>query len=117
MDNLSCGIATSWVTDPQRVPQLDEIIQRDFAPGWIPLHVIHRFRWMASTDSAQVEKVDGLPRIGWTAWFGFSGRLAPDSLVAFGRNTQVVIDGASKPNNAPVNPTKTVIQAVIRAIT
>jgi hypothetical protein len=43
---------------------------------------------MLSIDSAHPQKVDGMHRNRWTTYSGFSGRLAPESVVAIDRITQ-----------------------------
>ena len=50
---------------------------------------------MLSIDSAHPQKVDGMHRNRWTAYSGFGGRLAPESVVAIDRITQA-IDGSSQ---------------------
>jgi len=42
---------------------------------------------MLSIDSAHPQKVDGMHRNRWTAYSGFGGRLAPESVVAIDRIT------------------------------
>jgi hypothetical protein len=45
---------------------------------------------MPSSDSDYLQKVDDITRIRWTACSGFSGQLAPDSVVDFDRITQIL---------------------------
>jgi len=46
---------------------------------------------MLSIDSAHPQKVDGMHRNRWTTYSGFSGRLAPESVVAIDRITQLIL--------------------------
>jgi len=62
MDNLSCGIATSWLNVGDSLPHLREIIQRYFTPVFV--------RTMLATDSGRPQKVDGMDRIEWSTSTG-----------------------------------------------
>jgi hypothetical protein len=62
MDNLSCGIASSWLNVGDSMPHLDGIIQRYFTPVFV--------RTMPSTISGRHQKVDGMDRIEWTTSTG-----------------------------------------------
>jgi hypothetical protein len=53
MDNLSCGIATSWLNVGDSLPHLPEIIQRYFTPVFVrtmlPLIPVALKKWTAWT--------------------------------------------------------------------
>ena len=55
-----------------------------------PICLCAEFRWMSSTDSGAVQKVDGMLRNPWILCSGFSGRHVPDLLDDFPRIMQLV---------------------------
>jgi hypothetical protein len=62
MDNLSCGIVTSWLNVGDSMPHLNKFIQRYFTPVFV--------RTMLATDSGRPQKVDGMDRIEWSTSTG-----------------------------------------------